>query len=91
MELFELSALEIAQKVRAREVTAGEVLEAHLAHIQAVDGISSRLGGEKDAEPDKVHAFITLTAERARNQAAAVDAKIAAGRTPARWRASPFR
>ncbi|PWH17574.1 MAG: Asp-tRNA(Asn)/Glu-tRNA(Gln) amidotransferase subunit GatA [Anaerolineae bacterium] len=82
MELFELSALEIAQKVRAREVTASEVLEAHLQHIARVDGLPGQLDGDPQAEPDKIHAFITLTAERARQQAAAVDAKIAAGEDP---------
>lgn len=82
MELFELTALEIARKVRAREVTAGEVLEAHLEHIQAVDGLPGRIGGDPQAEPDKIHAFITLTADRARKQAAAIDAEAAAGRDP---------
>ncbi|GAB4484316.1 MAG: Asp-tRNA(Asn)/Glu-tRNA(Gln) amidotransferase subunit GatA [Anaerolineales bacterium] len=82
MELFELTALEIARKVRAREMTASEVLEAHLKHIAAVDGLPGTLGGDKDAEPDQVHAFITLTTDRARQQAAAIDAKIAAGRDP---------
>lgn len=82
MELFELSALEIARKVRAREVTASEVLEAHLKHIAAVDGLPGSIGGDKDAQPDKVHAFITLTAGRARQQAAAIDARIAAGEDP---------
>ena len=82
MELFELSALEIARQVKAREVSASAVLEAHLAHIAAVDGIPGALGGDPQAEPGKVHAFITLTAERARAQAVAIDAKIAAGEDP---------
>ncbi len=79
MEFFELSAQEIARKVRAREVTALEVLESHLAHIAKVDGSPGRVGGDPQAEPDKIHAFITLTADRARKQAAAIDAQIAAG------------
>lgn len=82
MKLFELSALEIARKVRAREVTARDVLEAHLEHIQAVDGLPGRIGGDPQAEPNKIHAFITLTADRARKQAAAIDAEAAAGRDP---------
>ncbi len=82
MELFELSALEIAHKVRAREVSAVNVLEAHLKHIAAVDGVPGTIGGDSNAGPDKVHAFITLTADRARQQAAAIDAKIAAGEDP---------
>ncbi|MCS6994981.1 MAG: aspartyl/glutamyl-tRNA amidotransferase subunit A [Anaerolineales bacterium] len=82
MSLHTLTALEIARQVRAREVSASEVLEAHLAHIARVDGLPGRLGGDPNAEPDKVHAFITLTADRARKQAAAIDAKIAAGEDP---------
>ncbi len=56
-----------------------EVLDAHLAHIQKVDGIPGAVGGDRDAEPGKVHAFITLTADRARAQAESVDRKIASG------------
>jgi aspartyl-tRNA(Asn)/glutamyl-tRNA(Gln) amidotransferase subunit A len=79
MELFELSALEIARKVKAREVSAEEVLDAHLQHIQNVDGVPGTVGGDRDLEPNKVHAFITLTSERARAQASYVDLEIAAG------------
>lgn len=82
MSLHTLTALEIARQVRARQVSAREVLEAHLEHIARVDGRPGALGGDPHAEPDKVHAFITLTAERARQQADAVDAKIAAGEDP---------
>lgn len=82
MNIVESSALEIARKVKTRQLTAAEVTEAHLAHIARVDGIPGALGGDPAAEPDKVHAFITLTAGRARAQAAAVDEKIAAGEDP---------
>lgn len=82
MELFELTALEIARKVRNREVSAAQVLESHLHHIAAVDGVPGTLGGDQNTEPDKVHAFITLTADRALQQAAAIDAQIAAGQDP---------
>ena len=82
MNLVELSALEIARKVKAREVTATQVLEAHLAHIAVVDGCPGAIGGDPQTEADKVHAFISLTAERARTKAAVVDAQIAAGEDP---------
>ncbi len=82
MNIVELPALEIARKVRARELTATEVTEAHLAHIARVDGQPGAIGGDPSAEPDKVHAFITLTAERARARAAAIDAQIAAREDP---------
>lgn len=77
-----LSALELARMVRAGEASAADVLKDHLARIAEVDGIPGRIGGDRDAEPGKVHAFITLTIERARAQAAAVDQKIAAGEDP---------
>jgi aspartyl-tRNA(Asn)/glutamyl-tRNA(Gln) amidotransferase subunit A len=82
MEFFELTAQEIAQKVRAKQVSALEVLESHLARIQHVDGQPGTLGGDSQAEPDKVHAFVAVTTDRARAQARAVDAKIAAGEDP---------
>lgn len=78
-EFHTLSALEIASLVAAKEASAMEVLDAHLAQIQNVDGSPGSIGGQSRAEPDKVHAFITLTASRARAHAAAVDVKIAAG------------
>jgi aspartyl-tRNA(Asn)/glutamyl-tRNA(Gln) amidotransferase subunit A len=82
MTLHTLSAIEIARKVKSHEISAVDVLEAHLAHIAKVDGCSGIIGGDPKAEPDKVHAFITLTAERARKQAFAVDEQIAAGQDP---------
>jgi aspartyl-tRNA(Asn)/glutamyl-tRNA(Gln) amidotransferase subunit A len=75
----ELSAHEIAALVRQRQASAVDILDAHLAHIRKVDGVSGTIGGDRSAQPDKVHAFITLTEERARAQAQAVDRKVAAG------------
>lgn len=82
MNYIELSASEIASHVRQGKVSAIGVLEAHLAHIRRIDGIHGVIGGDRGTEPDKIHAFISLTEERARAQAAAVDAKIAAGADP---------
>ncbi len=79
MELFELSAHEIAALVHQRKASAVDILDSHLAHIRKVDGVPGTIGGERSTEVDKVHAFITLTAERARAQAHSVDQKIAAG------------
>jgi aspartyl-tRNA(Asn)/glutamyl-tRNA(Gln) amidotransferase subunit A len=82
MKLHQQTALEIAQQIKTGQLSAEEVLDAHLAHIEIVDGIPGTLDGDPAAQPDKVHAFITLTAERARAQARAVDEKIAAGEDP---------
>ncbi len=79
MELIDLNAQEISRLVAKREISAREVLEANLSRIQAVDGVSGVIGGDRLLEPEKVHAFITVTSERARKQADEVDRKIAAG------------
>jgi aspartyl-tRNA(Asn)/glutamyl-tRNA(Gln) amidotransferase subunit A len=82
MDILEFSALEIASKVSRRDISAREVLEANLSHIQNVDGVSGTVEGDKALEPDKVHAFITLTIERARKQADALDKRLASGEAP---------
>ncbi len=61
-------ALETATMVRAGEELAVDVLEHHLAVIEA---------GE-----ESIHAFNLVTAELARSQARAVDAAVAAGGDP---------
>ncbi len=71
-ELLTTSAAELARMVRAGEVSAREVTDAHLARIEAVDG---------DAGYDRgnVHAFLTVTAEQARAEADRIDQAQAAG------------
>src|SRR5262245_13789820 len=59
---------EIARGVRSGEVRAVDVLERHLAAI--------------DAREPEIHAFNLVTTELARQQAAAVDAAVAAGHDP---------
>lgn len=84
MELCDLPAYELTLLLRQKRVTAVEILESCLKRIDEVDGRPGSLdGGEplpEDAE--KVHAFITLTRERARAQAEEIDRKIAAGEDP---------
>ncbi|MGY1832799.1 amidase [Geodermatophilus sp. SYSU D01180] len=58
-------ATELAALVRAREVSARELLEVHLARIERVD--------------PRVNAIVTLDAEGARAAADAADAALAAG------------
>jgi aspartyl-tRNA(Asn)/glutamyl-tRNA(Gln) amidotransferase subunit A len=84
MELCDLSALEMSALLRQRKVSAGELLNSHLKRIEAVDGRSGTLdSGELTAEDRlRVHAFITVTEERARLQAAEVDRKLAKGEDP---------
>jgi len=81
MDLCDLSAFEVRELLKKREVSAVEVLNACLARIEQVDGRPGRLDNGELAAGDKrkVHAFITLTEENARAQAEAVDKQIAAG------------
>ncbi len=62
------SALALAEDVRAGRRSAASVVEEHLEAIEAGDGA--------------IGAFRLVTAERARREAAAVDAAVAAGRDP---------
>ena len=62
------TALDIAAAVRAGEVSAVEVLDAHLAAFDAREG--------------EINAFNLVLADEARAAAAAVDARVAAGEDP---------
>ena len=60
MQLYELTAHELSEQLAARAVSAREVTDAVLARI--------------DQTEDRVHAYVTVTADAARAQADAVDA-----------------
>ena len=92
MQLCDLSAHELAALIAQRRVSAVEVLDSCLARIAAVDGRPGALdcGGLTPEDAQRVHAFITLTAERARAQAQAVDRRIAAGEDPGPLAGVPF-
>lgn len=63
-----LTAIDIAEGVRARRFSAAEIVDAAFAAIAAVD--------------PEIHAFCTLAEDQARAAAAHVDAEVAAGRDP---------
>jgi amidase len=65
VDLCFMTATEMAQRIRSREVSAVEVMEAHLAQIDRVN--------------PKVNAIITLVPELAMEGARAADAAIARG------------
>ncbi|UCE00816.1 MAG: Asp-tRNA(Asn)/Glu-tRNA(Gln) amidotransferase subunit GatA [Chloroflexota bacterium] len=92
MEIFDLPAHILAKLIRSKEISAVETLEACLARISAVDGRPGRLdGGEPDAaDEDKVHAFITLTADRAHERAEEIDRLLAEGEEPGPLAGVPF-
>lgn len=81
--LADRPAHEIAALVRSGELAATEVLRATQARIDAVEGDPvSTDPPSASGTPEGIHAFISLTRERARAQAAAVDAKVARGEDP---------
>ena len=68
MSAIPSTALEIAAAVRSGELSAREVLDGHLARIDAQDG--------------EINAFNLVMIDEARAAAAAVDAQVAAGEDP---------
>ena len=62
MDLSELTATELREKIRSREVSASEATEASLARVQALDG--------------RIQAFVTVNGEGARAAARAIDEKL---------------
>lgn len=92
MQLCDLPAHRLVDLIRRREVSAVEVLESTLERIAAVDGRPGRLEpkGENPIDGNKVHAFITMTAERAHAQARQIDRKLDAGEDPGPLAGVPF-
>lgn len=82
--LADLTAREQSALVRAGEVRAMDVLSSALERIHAVEGRQPSLEPYEVDEQDRqrIHAFITVTEERARKQANRVDELIAAGEDP---------
>jgi Asp-tRNA(Asn)/Glu-tRNA(Gln) amidotransferase A subunit family amidase len=66
-ELWQLSGLDLGVAIARGETSAVEALDAIIARVEAVN--------------QEVNAIVTLVAERARGEARAVDAHIAAGET----------
>jgi aspartyl-tRNA(Asn)/glutamyl-tRNA(Gln) amidotransferase subunit A len=88
-DVCDLPALELARRIRQRELSATDALDAALVRVRSVDGDPGRLDGPRQDGP-KVHAFITLTDERARAQAKQIDESIAAGQDPGPLAGVPF-
>ncbi|GAA4110831.1 hypothetical protein GCM10022215_06270 [Nocardioides fonticola] len=65
MEPHELSALEQGRLIRTREISPRELVLHHLERVERLDHGSRPLG-----------AFVTLTAERALDRAAAMGSRV---------------
>ena len=83
-ELTRMGAVALADAMRAREVSAREVIDAHLDRIATHDGVVAEgdvwhaLPSE-ELGPDDVHAFLVVTAADARRHADDIDRRRAAG------------
>src|SRR6516225_9059917 len=64
-ELLQFDVADLSEKIRSRQVSPVELTEAYLGRIAATDG--------------QVHAYITVTGERARAAAKAAEHEIAGG------------
>ena len=64
-ELCQLSARALSERIRRQELSPVEVVDAHLAHIEATD--------------PAINSFITVTGDHARERAREAEAEIAAG------------
>lgn len=92
MELIDLNALELTRLLREKKTSAVEILQSALQRIGEVDGRPGTLDGEPVTEEDKtrVHAFISLTEEKALTQAREVDRKLSSGENPGPLAGVPF-
>ena len=79
--LPDLPAREQSERFRTGEVSAVEIVEAALKRIEAVEG-RAPTSAPYTADPadlEKLHAFITISSDRARKQAKDLDKRRAAG------------
>ena len=92
MDLCDYPAHEIVRRLKKGEFSAVDVLESALHRIEEVDGRPGTLDpGEITAEDkQKLHAFLSVTRERALAQAQSVDHKLAHGEDPGPLAGVPF-
>lgn len=92
MQLCDLTAHEQIRLLKSRETSAVELLEAALERTSLVDGRPGSLdpGNITHDDEGKVHAFISVTAVRARKQALEIDRKLKAGEDPGPLAGVPF-
>jgi aspartyl-tRNA(Asn)/glutamyl-tRNA(Gln) amidotransferase subunit A len=92
MEICDYSASDLVRMLHQRQVSALEILESVLARVSQVDGRPGTLEPGEITQDDKqkVHAFVTLTPERARAQALEIDRKVSRGEDPGLLAGIPF-
>jgi aspartyl-tRNA(Asn)/glutamyl-tRNA(Gln) amidotransferase subunit A len=79
--LCDLPAHEQVRRIKGGEISAIELLKSSLERIDAVEGrqATTEPYTANPTDLEKVHAFITVTRERAHARAESIDRKIAAG------------
>ncbi len=82
MALPDLPAHELVAKLKARQVSAVDIVEATLRRIDAVDGDRPTPGGRAAPDDRRIHAYLSLQPERALERARAIDAQLARGEDP---------
>src|SRR5260370_7527196 len=75
-EIWQLSATELAQRIARRQLSSAEVVDAHLARIDAVN--------------PALNAVVKILAEEARAAAAVADRRLAAGEAVGPLPGGPF-
>jgi len=75
-EIWQLSATELAQRIARRQLSSAEVVDAHLARIDAVN--------------PALNAVVKILADEARAAAAAADRRLAAGEAVGPLHGVPF-
>ncbi|HEY70873.1 MAG TPA: Asp-tRNA(Asn)/Glu-tRNA(Gln) amidotransferase subunit GatA [Anaerolineae bacterium] len=84
METCDLPAHELVRRLKQGEITAVGILESTVARIDAVEGRAPTTAPyqAEAMDQEKIHAYITLTLDRAHEQAQAVDRALEAGEDP---------
>jgi aspartyl-tRNA(Asn)/glutamyl-tRNA(Gln) amidotransferase subunit A len=92
MEICDLPAHTLVDLIRQREVSSLDAVESSLKRIAEVDGRPGSLDYPEitPEDEDKVHAFITQTAEYARKKARVIDKQIDDGEDPGPLAGVPF-
>ena len=83
-ELCDLTAHELVSKLKARDITATQVLESVFSRIDAIEGRapSTVPYTPESGDAETVHAYISIQRERALARAKAIDEQLERGEDP---------
>ncbi|HSM26431.1 MAG TPA: amidase, partial [Anaerolineaceae bacterium] len=92
MQLCDHSAHQLLDLLRSKQISAQEIVESSLERIKTVDGKPGSLDAstENDQDQESVHAFISVNAEQALQQAKMVDQQRSKGETTGLLAGIPF-